>query len=195
MNLPNLRDWLKGEHGLVVAPGPSSLEVPTERFYSHWTIGCNRALPYCFPDFAVCIETGKNPAWRVVQAHRPLVTFTHLGDSPPCPVRQMVRISMNVNEWLPFDAQSKLFLGMSPFFAAAVGVYMGMKRVGLVGVDLHRNHYPQQKFRDDFEDRWTRLVATANHYGTELVNLNPTSSLQAVPKAGWETMRAKGCGA
>ena len=190
MKLDDLRDWMKGEHALVVAPGPSSLEVPAERYKSHWTIGCNRALPYCDPDFAVCIEPRKNPCWRVVHAASPLITFTHLTEDHS-KFRRTVFMSTDVSKWLFHDPEP-LFLGMSPFFATAVGILLGFERIGLVGVDLYRSRYPDPAAQTEWEAAWTRLRSVAEAYDTVLCNLNPRSRLQAIMKSGWETMERKG---
>lgn len=188
MNLSTWRNWFLGQHCVIVAPGPSSLEVPPHRYASHWTIATNRALPYAQADFAVCIERDTmDTCWRIVAATSPVVVFTQAIAAHP----RTVQIDMDISTWLPGVEGGMLRLAMSPWYAAAVATYMGFERVGLIGVDLYKNRYPDNKFRDEWELAWSRLARVAEKSGTSLCNLNGESRLQAIPKAKWETMRPK----
>ena len=174
---------MAGEHCLVVAPGPSAMSTPTWRYRAHWTIGCNRAVTFCEPDFAVCVETRKNICWRVIEAHQPLFTFSHISNGPA----RCLRIWSDLSLWLEHSPK-KLWLGMSPFYGAAVAILLGFERIGLIGVDLTDAKYRDPVAQADWEDCWGKLMGIAEAHGKTLVNLNPKSRLAAVPAGAWKDM-------
>lgn len=176
MNLDSLRGWFRGEHCAVVAPGPSALTMPADFYLSHWTFGCNRAVAFCRPDFAVCIEPQHDGAWPIIEAARATFVFSHIERVP-----RTIRVDAEVSRWLPVSG-GPLFLGMSPFFGAAVAIALGFSRVGLVGVDLDGDDYADRRFRAECAEAWERLNQTANREGVDLCNLNPKSRLEPVVK-------------
>lgn len=193
MNLGDLRGWMRGQDCLVVAPGPSSLDVPQIDYASHWTVGCNRALPYCQADFALCREPQRNPCWRVVKAAAPLITFTHLG--PERRARTVfvppdVRVLFNDARFVTEGAiEGPITLEMSPFWAAAIAAVLGFETIGIVGVDLGKSRYPDPRFLDQCNEAWERLASMAGD--AHIVNLNRASRLRALPFADMDVIRRK----
>lgn len=187
MQLEHLRGWMAGEHCLVVAPGPSAYKTPAGRYSSHWTIGCNRAVAFCRPDFAVCVEPiTDRDCWGTIGAASPMVVFAHHDKRHP----RVVLFDTDLSTWM--NTETKLRLGMSPFYGAAVAVALGFTRIGLIGVDLDgKPRFRNEAFRESCEVAWRRLVQVAADAGSALVNLNPRSKLLAVPKVGWEGMSRK----
>lgn len=184
MKLRLLHNVMRGEHALVVAPGPSALRVPASYYAGRWTLGCNRAVAFCQPDFAVCVEPARDSVWSVIRASRPTLTFTHT-DRAKCP--RAVNIDRDVDKWLSTE-RTKFQLGMSPFYGAAVALHLGFDRVGLIGVDLDGDggRFSNPNFQREWEDCWGELVAIAERRGQDLVNLNPCSKLEAVAKVADE---------
>lgn len=188
MKIEDWKDWMRGRHAIVVAPGPSSLEVSPHIYEAHWTIAVNRALPYARADFAVCIERdNRDVCWRVVDACAPLVTFSQTKKGKP----GICFIDMDLRQWPLNDGMGLLRLPMSPFYAAAVGTWLGFERIGLIGVDLYKAQYPSERFKAEWEEAWGRLVKIASECGTEVVKLNHASRLDAVPKGEWESLHEK----
>lgn len=191
MNLDSLRGWMAGEHCLVVAPGPSSLKIPRQRYASHWTIGCNRAAAWCQPDFVLCREPKNDSCWPIIRAAAPLFVFCHEGVVGRAP--RTVAIAKNVLEWLAPEAEGGvLTTSMSPFHGAAVAILLGFTRIGLVGVDLDTNIYTNHLARAEWDEAWQGLVTLGTDHGATLVNLNHQSKLKGVPiNADWDQMERK----
>lgn len=188
MNIDAWKDWMRGQDCIVVAPGPSSLEMPTDVYETHWTIAVNRALPYARADIGVCIERdNRDVCWRIVEANPPIITFSqsHKGRQGIC------FIDMDLSVWLEDDGQGVLRLPMSPFYAAAVGVHMGFERIGLIGVDLYKAQYPSERFKVEWEEAWTRLALIAERRDCLIRNLNPASRLDCIPKGKLDELHAK----
>ena len=197
MNLDVLRGLMRGEHCLIVAPGPSASYVPQERYVSSWTIGCNRAVSICAPDFAVCVEPPNDrDCWSIIAAASPLFVFSHHEKRHP----RVVLI--NNRDALPDlglptpknDKGAPLYLrfGSSVFYATVAALVLGFERIGLIGVDLDpkpRNYAPA--FVDAFNAAFVSLDEIACARGQRIVNLNLESRLVAVEKVTWDTMRRK----
>ncbi len=193
LNLDNLRGWMQGQDVVVVGCGPSAmyeLRVFAEHLPPRWTIACNRAVEqvanYGHLDFAVCMETRKDPCWDVVIAAAPLITFTHISNPPP----RCVSIHSDVSHWVG-GAPKKLRLPMSPFYGAAVAIVLGFTNIGLIGVDMDGERFADDKFQHEWEDAWAALAVVAREHGACLSNLNPKSKLKAVPAGTWEGIRCK----
>lgn len=181
MKFELLHDLMRGEHALVVAPGPSALRVSQDYFEGHWTFGCNRAVAFCRPDFAVCVEPARDRVWSVIRASRPTLVFTH---TDRVKVARAVHIDRDLVTYFNTE-RTQLRLGMSPFYGTAVAMLMGFDRIGLVGVDLDGNErFSNPNFQREWEDKWGELNRIAIERGQDIVNLNTRSKLQAVAKVG-----------
>lgn len=190
MNADALRDWLTGEDALVVAPGPSANKVSPDFYARHWTLGCNRAVTFCQPDFAVCFEPpGDKDCWDVVTASRPTFVLTHNGFKHP---RSIELGSNDVCEWLfPGEKRDRLTLGMAPFYAAAAALMIGFERIGVIGVDLGRDRFNNANYMKLTLEAWKDLDALAAERGQDIFNLNPTSNLTTIKQGEWRMLRAK----
>lgn len=203
MNLDSLRGWMKGEDCVVVGCGPSAephrWEGPTStpRWQDHWTIGCNRAVTFCSPDFAVCVEPRRDhEVWNIMREVSPLIVFSHIDKPHP---RAVLIGSKDVRAWLGYDRSPcdgsiaepigpPLRLGQSPFYAAAVAILLGFETIGLIGVDLTEDRWPNPHKENE---AWGRLAEVAKALGSRIVNLNPESRLETVPAGQWEEVRCK----
>ena len=205
MNLSALRDWMTGEDCVIVGCGPSArrgvmmpanftgkkIEYPAHLVYEKlWTIGCNTSVPFCSPDFVVCVEPPRDTAmWELMRKANPLILFSHIEMKD---IPRVVKIDCaNVREWLtPNDPRpdDTLRLGQSPFFAAAVAIHLGFETIGLIGVDLTEDRYPDLRRPNK---AWGELAAIATGQGSRIINLNPESRLETVEKGGWEEIKSK----
>jgi len=186
LNLGAWRNWMRGEHCIVVGCGPSAQQLGID-YRAHWTIGCNRALTFCEADFAVCVEPYRDrDIWRVVTESRPLVVFTHLLADDQIGHRAHPRMVVidthDVQTWLtPGEIDSPpLRLCQSPFFATAIAMHLGFGTIGLVGVDYTEDRYPDVSMETE---RWRRLDEIATGMGSVICNLNPASRLSSIQSA------------
>ena len=198
MQLDDLRGWMQGEDAVVVGCGPSAQDHPYDPPYGtpyteHWTIACNRAVAFAQPDFAVCVEPWRDPIWATIRKASPIVVFTHLCESKrgkKAHPRAVEIGAKDVLEWLRQSAcpMAPLTLGQSPFFASAVATLLGFETVGVIGVDLTEDRYPDVR---GINRVWKRLADVCGTLGTRLVNLNPESRLDALPAGSWDEIRTK----
>ena len=186
------RNWFRGEDAIVVAPGPSSREPGwSEAYRSHWTIGCNRAVGYCEPDVAVCVEPFVDTIWRTIRACSAATVFSHLckdrrGRQPHPRIAQFP--TKNVAAWFDPGTTDDLQCAMSPFWAAGVACWLGFSRVALIGVDLTKDRWPDP-WREN--RKWAALRQLLEAQGTFLFNLNPASRLEAIPAPQFLRLRGK----
>lgn len=203
MELDDLRGWMKGEDCVVVGCGPSARpdHLPggscwNEAYEDRWTLGCNRMIPNCEADFAVCVEPPRDKQlWKIVKDSSPLIVFTHLESTPTgrkVHPRAVTFSSKDVRLWLnpgvEFDRDRRVRLGQSPFYAAALAVLLGFRTIGLIGVDLSQNRFPNVT---PSNVAWQRLAILATGLGSSIVNLNPDSRLETIPKDSWTAIRTK----
>lgn len=227
LEIQHVRNLMRGEDCVVVGAGPSAMtdheaaKVWTDGAYGtrtywrfpevadqYWTIGCNRAVRRCSPDFAVCVEPSGDGVWSIIRQYAPLITFGHHDRGTP---RKIV-FERNLRDWLPSEAdpaadRSKLRheerkrvtpslrLGESSFYAVAVAAWLGFERIGLLGVDHNGQRYKQASaFREETATAWGRLLPIVDSMGSSLINLNPDSELPHVRKGSWDDIRTKGGG-
>lgn len=197
MKFSDFRDLFRGEHCVVVAPGPSSREPEFQGFYrSRWTIGCNRAVKYCDPDFALCVEPFRDPIWPIMRESTAALVFSHLckdrrGRQPHPRIVEFS--SKNVLDWFRPDREDRkqgLWCAMSPFWGVAVAAWLGFDVVGLVGVDLTPDRY-HEVWREN--EKWSGLIDVIPET-TQVVNLSPRSRLNAVGKGLPDQINIKGAG-
>jgi hypothetical protein len=159
-------------------------------------------------DFAVCVEPFVNPIWPIIRKANPLIVFSHIREDRrgKCPAKRIVQIgSKDVAKWLLGEGSNEfweyitrtapagvtyepLTLGQSPFFAAAVAAYLGFETIGLIGVDLTEDRWPDVT---EANEAWGRLVDVVSGMGSRIVNLSPESRLVAVEQGTWEDIRRK----
>lgn len=206
VQLNDLRGWMAGEDCVVVGCGPSSdpnrweprmgLIDLGDRYNYTWTISSNRAVEFCQPDFAVCVEPYRDAKmWKIIHDANPLFVFTHLVTKPdgtkPHP-RAVYMSSKDVRTWLlpdeEHDRETRVRLGQCPFFAAAVAILLGFETIGLIGVDYTKDRYPDVA---PSNEAWRKLAIIAEELGSHIVNLNPESRLETIRKTDWGEVRTK----
>ncbi len=210
MKLDDLRGWMAGTDCVVVGCGPSAdtaygCNDPIQYGFvrgRHWTIACNRAvIRFPDPDFVVCVEPRRDATiWNLIREYPSLFVFSHIDKPHP---RAVLIGSKDVADWLlDVDQQwvyiletapagvayKPLRLGQSPFYAASVATLLGFETIGLIGVDLTEDRYPDVSRPNE---AYGRLAKIAEGLGSRIVNLSPKSRLDSIPKAGWEEIRTK----
>ena len=182
----------------MVGCGPSA--DPSATYYAdYWTVGCNRSVRFCRPDFAICVEPPRDrEVWGAIRDSSPLVVFSHVAtrrDGTRLHPRvvafdETVNAARDVRPWLTgcsSDPDDPLRLEQSPFYAAAAAALLGFERIGLVGVDLTADRYGDNTMRKS-EAAWSRLNRITNG---RIVNLSSQSRLEAIPRAELDEIRPK----
>ena len=151
--------------------------------------------------------------WAIIREANPLIVFSHIREDRrgKRPAKRIVQFgSKDVLEWLdpqplsevvttvegvgasvsirPRKPREPLTLGQSPFFAAAVAAHLGFETIGLIGVDLTEDRWPDVTRENE---AWGRLATVVSGMGSRIVNLSPESRLEVVPKGPWEEVRRK----
>ena len=193
--LSGMRNWWKGSVCVVVGGGPSAMicypDMPTRSEYAnHWTIGCNRSVSFCQPDFAACFEPRKDDqhpergeVWELIQAASVPFVLSHITrDHPRCiltPSKDAMREA----------AGTTARFGQSPYFAVYCAIMLGFETVGIIGVDLTRDRYPRKLQLE--EKCYAGLRRFAGSQGCRLINLNPRSRLTVIERGTWGEVRRK----
>lgn len=202
MKLEDFRGWFAGEDCIVVGCGPSVYSFGRLTYDRHWTIGCNKSVRMCSPDFVVCVEPAYKgrDSWEAVVEVSPAFVFTHVesmrdGRKPHPRVIPLDPNSNGGRDVIPWVSGKKnesgdlLRLSQSPFFGAALAAVLGFETVGLIGVDLTVDRYPCVKRE---ERQWGRLAEFLyDQTGAKLVNLSEESRLTSVPRGGLHDIRPK----
>lgn len=192
MRFIDLKNWMLGEDCVVVGCGPSANPVsPPAPYHLHWTLGSNRSVGFCDPDFAVSVEPIRSGIWAEIKPRAPLVNFCQHGKGMP----RTVQFELDAAKWLPVPQRAptcprSLRLGQSTFWGIALALYLGFERVGVVGLDLTPDRYAPHQLIEP-EEAYDRLLETADQMGRRIFNLNPESHLQALPSGEWDEVRPK----
>src|SRR5215510_3552004 len=91
-------------------------------------------------------------------------------------------------EWTDYD--SLPYTDNSPYLALALAVFMGAKRVGLIGVDFVNHPNFDQQRMNDVQLQYKRFYDTYKDR-VEMFNLSPVSALTAFPKITVEEFRKR----
>jgi hypothetical protein len=150
---------------------------------------------FCRPDFAICFEPFVDKCWVAMRKAAPAVVFSHLCEDRRGrrPHPRIVQVpTKNVLDWFRpnrEDVDRELWVAQSPFWGAAVAVWLGFSRVGIVGVDWTADRYDRPMRREN--DKFGELVAIAAGEGVDLVNLSPVSRLTSVPAGALYSIEGK----
>ncbi len=212
--LDQMRGWWKGSDCVVVAGGPSARVQPREyeqirdiaaavtaladNYHTHWTIGCNRAVTTCRPDFAACFEQRKDrDVWDVVLAAGVPFVLSHISRDHPRTV--ITGPKMDVVSWITGDTpktgrhpneKGDMWLGQSTFCAIAAAVVLGFDTIAVIGLDLTDDRFGRRLLMHS-EKCYAGLLDVAQDAGSRLINLNPHTNLQAIPIGSWTEVRTK----
>ena len=190
--LSTVRGWWSDSDCVIVAGGPSALEVDPLVYAEAWTITCNRAAVFAQPDFALCVEPRKDAeAWAAVAASSPAMVLSHI--ERPHPRTILTGSKKDVRPWI-YDSQPgiiegpELALGQSTFFAMSAAIVLGFQTIGVIGLDLTEDRYPNLR---QSESAYLMLRRIANAEGRRIINLSPITRLRAIPAGRWDEVRGK----
>ena len=174
-----------GSDCVVVAGGPSArTEKHHPNYMAHWTIGCNRAVEFCRPDFAACFEPRKDTdVWACVKARPIPWVLSHITRDHP---RLLLTPS---KEDMKITGNAPLTFGQSPFYSMVAAVLMGFDTIGVLGLDMTRDRYNYKLGLE--EAAYEGVCEFAKAQGSRIINLNPDSRLQAIPTGTWQEVRRK----
>jgi hypothetical protein len=157
------------------------------------TIGVNDVGRVVDPDYLVVLNSeGQFPQERFqyIRDSRADAIFTQFTNLPvPRGKRVILRLGqcggtdLSSCDTLPYTRNS-------PYVAICLAVYMGARRVGLIGVDFSdqsiygsATRHPLMGQLQRINSEYAGLVSACTARGVELVNLSPTSRISSIPKA------------
>ena len=185
----SFRNYHDGETMLVCGCGSSLPSViAPERFPS---IGVNDVGRLFDPDYLVVINPRSQfsgDRFKYVEASHSQAIFTQLdlGIAHPNIVRFKLgkRGGTDVS-----DAGSLPYTRNSPYVALCLALYMGAKRIGLIGVDFTEHHFfastgrhPLAGELNQVNNEYTALAQAFRQRGVDVFNLSAESRLTAFPK-------------
>jgi len=191
MKFHDLHLWHRGSDCVVVGGGPSA----ATGWLTRWTIGCNRAATTTDADYAIAIDAYDDPVWEEMKPYTAPVYFTGR-DPETCPAPRAVQIG-NFPEaeemQLRRDGVQLLhvppqFIPQCPFYAIAVAAYLGFETIGVIGVDLTEDRWPEV---DGINTTYEMMVDTCRKQGSRVINLNPESRCTGIPAGEWDEVREK----
>ncbi len=159
------------------------------------TIGVNDVERLFTPDYLVVLNPAsqfKDDRFRYVEKSRARAIFTQL--NLRITNRNVVRIKLGKRGGTELDSQYCVpFTRNSPYVALCLAMFMGAKRIGVIGVDFTDHHFFSKtgahvlsKNMSKIDQEYTNLYESAQKNGIEIVNLSEESRLTAFPKQNIE---------
>ncbi|PTT89676.1 hypothetical protein DBR42_07400, partial [Pelomonas sp. HMWF004] len=154
------------------------------------TIGVNDVGRLFTPDYLVVLNMPRQftgGRWEHVERSDAQVLFTHLR-LPDLRMPQ-VRFALGKRGGVTVAGGTVPYTRNSPYVAACLAVFMGARRIGLLGVDFTDHHFFEATGRHSLarelrqiDAEYAALRAECERRGVELVNLSPMSRLTALPR-------------
>ena len=149
------------------------------------TIGVNDICRYFTPQYLVCVNshTAFTPErWDWIERAGSAYIFTDRNLMTYNP--NVIKFRLGAYAGVEYtDYDSLPYTDNSPYIALALAVFMGAKRIGLIGVDFI-NHPKLGQSIGEINAQYQRFYDTysANHEPVEIFNLSPVSALTCFPK-------------
>lgn len=190
--VPQTLDGFEGIHrGASIIVGGCGVSLPLlaepERYL---TIGVNDVGRHFTPDYLVVLNMPSQFArgrWEHVERSDAKAVFTHLrlpGLHVP-----LVRFALGKRGGVTVAGGTVPYTRNSPYVAACLALFMGARRIGLLGVDFADHHFFESTGRHSLarelrqiDSEYAALRAECERRGVELVNLSPVSRLTALPR-------------
>jgi glycosyltransferase involved in cell wall biosynthesis len=185
----SFRNYHEGETMLVCGCGTSLRNIVSpERFP---TIGVNDVGRLFDPDYLVVINPRNQfsgDRFRYVEASNAQAVFTQLDLGIQHP--NVVRFHLGKRGGTDVgNARTLPYTRNSPYVALCLAIYMGAKRVGLIGVDFTEHHFfaatgrhPLAGELHQIDNEYGALAQSCRQRGVEILNLSVDSRLTAFPK-------------
>lgn len=187
--LRDFRDRHRGESILVCGCGVSLNDLPLD--YPGITIGVNDIGRRLDPTYLVVLNPRSQfsgERFRYVETSRAQALFSQLdlGIRHPRVVRlrlgQRGGTDLGPGDALPYTRNS-------PYVALCLALYMGARRIGLIGVDFTNDHFfaatgthPLNRELGQIDEEYRRLYQACRDRGVEVFNLSPVSRLTSLPR-------------
>lgn len=183
---------------MVVCGCGSSLNALQEAEH-YLTIGVNDVGRLFQPDYLVVLN-GRHQfsadRFRHIAASRARAVFTHLQLGIDHP--HIVRFQLGQRGGVEIGPQARLpYTRNSPYVAVCLAIYMGAKRIGMIGVDFTDNHFfgatGQHSLNAELaliKREYAALTEASARLGVEIVNLSSRSALDTIPHQSLEQFAA-----
>lgn len=183
------RNLHAGETMLVCGLGTSlNLLAEPERFL---TIGVNDIGRRFDPDYLLVLNTRgqfSRERFAYIAGSRARAVFSHLKLDITHP--HFMQVVLGTYGAPDFSRPERLaHTRNSPYVAVCLAVYMGARRIGLIGVDFTDDHFFGQTGRHPLagtlsrmEQEYRDLARACAAVGVDLVNLSPHSRLTGLPR-------------
>ncbi len=185
------KDVHKNETIIVCGCGYSlkTLEHPERTI----TIGVNDVGRQFTPDYLVVLNPKnqfKGDRFKYVETSKAKALFTQLNLKTKNTNTNTVKFklgkrggtTLNVSAGLPYTRNS-------PYVALCLAMYMGAKRIGVIGVDFTQNHFFSNTGKHALSAslksinlEYLKLFKDAKKQGVEIINLSEESKVTAFPK-------------
>jgi len=187
------RDYHAGADIVVCGCGTSLTALANPEQYI--TIGVNDVGRLFQPNYLVVVNQRAQftrDRFYHVETSQADALFTHVNLGVPHP--NVVRFSLGRRGGTELEGDRLPFTRNSPYMAVCLALYMGARRVGLIGVDFTDHHFfgatgvhPLARELNAIESEYRRLAEAWAARGVEIVNLSPVSRLMSLPKLSLET--------
>ena len=187
--LRDYRDRHRGESIVVCGCGVSLNDLPPD--YAGVTIGVNDIGRRFDPTYLVVLNPRSQfsgERFRYVETSRAQALFSQLDLGIRHPRFVRLRLGQRGGAELgPGDALP--YTRNSPYVALCLALYMGARRIGLIGVDFTKDHFfgatgthPLSRELGQIDEEYRRLYQACRDKGVEVFNLSPVSRLTSLPR-------------
>lgn len=187
-----------GETIIVCGCGASLNELHAPEGFI--TIGVNDVGRRFDPSYLVVLnprQQFRNDRFRYVEQSRARAIFTQLDLDIRHP--HLIRFRLGRRGGVELDASDRLpYTRNSPYVALCLALFMGARRIGLIGVDFTDHHFfaatgrhPLSNSLAEIDREYLRLARACSARGVEVVNLSRQSRLTAFPKQTLEQFLAQ----
>lgn len=159
-------------------------------------IGVNDVGRQFDPDYLLVVNPRRQfrpERFAAIEQSRARAVFTSvvdLGVAHPC----VVRFKLGRRGGTSVEAHGQLpYTRNSPYIALALALFMGARRIGLIGVDFTEDHFfgatgthPLARELDRIDREYGRLAQEAAAHGVEILNLSAESRLTSLPRVTLE---------
>jgi hypothetical protein len=189
-SIQNYRGAHQGATMMVCGCGHSLTQLDSRP--SCLSIGVNDIGRRFDPNYLVVVNPRRQfppERFAAIAGSRAEAIFTTVDGLEVDPARR-VRIELGTRGGTVIEANGKLpYARNSPYVALALALYMGARRIGLIGVDFTDHHFFGQTGRhplagelNQMDREYGRLAEAARAAGVEVVNLSTESRLTALRK-------------
>lgn len=154
------------------------------------TMGVNDVGRLFTPDYTVVVNdkaSFNEHRWKHIESCGSKALFTHIKDPMMIPVTHQDRVvTIPLGRYAGTDLNKIAvdFTSNSPYVACVIAAYMGVKHIGLIGVDWTPNHFfaktgdhPLSKKIHSIVTEYNNLALALQAKGISFHNLSPVSKL------------------